>query len=195
MPKEPLRPFFPLRGYHQGGSVRNLCTRRLEDQTTGASRWTLRGCPSPPPGQCKSPQARTQQPYVQPSQAPNSLIRVQSSGSCPMMEMKNRYYTCMDDFEVILEPGVHLSVRRNCKENRNFRPKGEGRSGRRPLLPKRKLNILVDLTMGKSYYSVVTFLHAQKIKCYTFSIQTSSKLISYYVCPWKKLNLRFSIFH
>ena len=32
------------------------------------------------------------------------------------------------------------------KQNRNFRPKGEGRSGRRPLLPKRKLNILVDLT-------------------------------------------------
>ena len=70
-------------------------------------------------------------------------------------------------------------------QNRNFRPKGEGRSGRRPLLPKRKLNILVDLTLGKSYHSVVTFLHAQKIKCYTFSIQTSSKLISYYVCPWK----------
>ena len=71
------------------------------------------------------------------------------------------------------------------KQNRNFRPKGEGRSGRRPLLPKRKLNILVDITLGKSYHSVVTFLHAQKIKCYTFSIQTSSKLISYYVCPWK----------
>ena len=73
-----------------GGSVRNLCTRRLEDQTTGASRWTLRGCPSSPPGQCKSPQARIQQPYVQPSQAPNSLVRVQSSGSCRVMEMKNR---------------------------------------------------------------------------------------------------------
>ena len=71
------------------------------------------------------------------------------------------------------------------KQNRNFRPKGEGRSGHRPLLPKRRLNILVDLTLGKSYHSVVTFLHAQKIKCYTFSIQTSSKLISYYVCPWK----------
>ena len=71
------------------------------------------------------------------------------------------------------------------KQDRNFRPKGEGRSGRRPLLPKRKLNILVDLTLGKSYHSVVTFLHAQKIKCYTFSIQTSSKLISYYVCLWK----------
>ena len=42
----------------------------------------------------------------------------------------------------------------------NFRPKGEGRSGRRPLLPKRKLNILVDLTLGKSYHSAVTFLHA-----------------------------------
>ena len=68
---------------------------------------------------------------------------------------------------------------------RNFRPKGEGRSGRRPLLPKRKLNILVDLTLGKSYHSVVTLLHAQKIKCYTFSIQTSSKLISCYVCSWK----------
>ena len=27
------------------------------------------------------------------------------------------------------------------KQNRNFRPKGDGRSGRRPLLPKRKLNI------------------------------------------------------
>ena len=71
------------------------------------------------------------------------------------------------------------------KQNRNFRPKGEGRSGRRPLLPKRKLNILVDITLGKSYHSVVTFMHAQKIKCYTFPIQTSSKLISYYVCPWK----------
>ena len=71
------------------------------------------------------------------------------------------------------------------KQNRNFRPKGEGRSDRRPLLPKRKLNILVDITLGKSYHSVVTFLHAQKIKCYTFSIQTSSELISYYVCPWK----------
>ena len=69
------------------------------------------------------------------------------------------------------------------KQNRNFLPKGEGRSGRRPLLPKRKLNILVDLTLGKSYHSVVTFLHAQKIKCYTFSIHISSKLISYYVCP------------
>ena len=73
----------------------------------------------------------------------------------------------------------------SSKQNRNFRPKGEGRSGHRPLLPKRKLNILVDLTLGKSYHSVVTFLHAQKIKCHTFSIQTSSKLISYYVCPWK----------
>ena len=71
------------------------------------------------------------------------------------------------------------------KQNRNFRPKGEGRSGHRPLLPKRKLDILVDLTLGKSYHSVVTFLYAQKIKCYTFSIQTSSKLISYYVCLWK----------
>ena len=71
------------------------------------------------------------------------------------------------------------------KQNRNFRPKGEGRSGRRPLVPERKLSILVDLTLGKSYHSVVTFLHAQKIMCYTFSIQTSSKLISYYVCPWK----------
>ena len=51
------------------------------------------------------------------------------------------------------------------KQNRNFRQKGEGRSGPRPLLPKRKLNILVDLMLGKSYHSVVTFLHAQKIKC------------------------------
>ena len=42
------------------------------------------GCPSPPPWQCKSPLARIQQPYVQPSQAPSSLIGVQSSGSCPM---------------------------------------------------------------------------------------------------------------
>ena len=69
------------------------------------------------------------------------------------------------------------------KQNTNFRPKGEGRSGRRPLLSKRKLNISADLTLGKSYHSVVTFLHAQKIKCYTFSIQISSRLISYYVCP------------
>ena len=50
------------------------------------------------------------------------------------------------------------------KQNRNFRPKGEGRSGRRPLLPKRKLNILVDLTLGKSYHSVVTFLHENNEK-------------------------------
>ena len=71
------------------------------------------------------------------------------------------------------------------KQNRDFRPKGEGRSDRRPLLPKRKLNILVNLTLGKSYHSVVTFLHAQKIRWYTFSIQSSSQLISYYICPWK----------
>ena len=77
------------------------------------------------------------------------------------------------------------SGKHDLKQNRNFRSKGEGRSGRRPLLPKRKLNILVDLTLVKSYHSVVTFLHAQKIKCFTFSIQTTSKLISYYVCPWK----------
>ena len=80
---------------------------------------------------------------------------------------------------------VSLGSEEIAKQNRNCRPNGEGRSGRRPLLPKRKLNILVDLTLGKSYHSVVTFLHAQKIKCHTFSIQTSSKLISYYVCPWK----------
>ena len=86
-------PGSPLTGISSRGSIRNLCTRRLEDQTTGASQWTLRGCPSSPPGQCKSPQARIQQPYVEPLQAPNSLIRVQSSGSCPVMEMKNRYYT------------------------------------------------------------------------------------------------------
>ena len=46
------------------------------------------------------------------------------------------------------------------EQNRNFRQKGEGRSGRRPLLPKGKLDILVHLTLGKSYHSVVTFLHA-----------------------------------
>ena len=85
-------PSFPYEDIIRG-SVRNLFSRGLEDQTTGASRWTLRGCPSSPPGQCKLSQARIQQPYVQPSQAPNSLIRVQSSGSCPMMEMKNRYCT------------------------------------------------------------------------------------------------------
>ena len=28
-PREPFRPSFPLRGCHQGGSVRSLCTRRL----------------------------------------------------------------------------------------------------------------------------------------------------------------------
>ena len=78
-----------------------------------------------------------------------------------------------------------MNEQMKSNQNRNFRPKGEGRSGRRPLLSKRKLSILVDLTLGKSYHSVVTFLHAQKSKCYTFSIQTSSKLISYYVCPWK----------
>ena len=83
-----------------------------------------------------------------------------------------------------LEEDLHWGPRLG-KQNRNFRPKGEGRSGRRPLLPKRKLNILVDLTLGISYHSVITFLHVQKIKCYTFSIQISSKLISYYVCPWK----------
>ena len=74
------------------------------------------------------------------------------------------------------------SPRHGSQAKQEFSP---GRSGRRPLLPKRKLNILVDLTLGKSYHSVVTFLHAQKIKCYTFLIQTSSKLISYYVCLWK----------
>ena len=68
-------------------------------------------------------------------------------------------------------------VMTGCKQNMNFRPKGEDRSGRRPLLPTGKLNILVDLMLGKSYHSVVTFLHAQKIMCYTFSIQTSLKLI------------------
>ena len=51
----------------------------------------------------------------------------------------------------------------SSKQNRNFRTKGEGRSGRRPLLPKKKLNILVDLTLGKPYHSVVTLLRAQKI--------------------------------
>ena len=72
--------------------------------------------------------------------------------------------------EKINENSVEIYASNNSKQNRNFRPKGEGRSGRRPLLPKRKLNILVDLTLGKSYHSVVTFLHAQKIKCCTFSI-------------------------
>ena len=49
------------------------------------------------------------------------------------------------------------------KQNWNFSPKDEGRSGRRPLLPKRKLNILVDLTLGKSYHSVVTFCMLRKL--------------------------------
>ena len=49
------------------------------------------------------------------------------------------------------------------KQNRNFRRKGGGRSGRRPLLPKIKLNILVDLTLGKSYHSVVTFCMLRKL--------------------------------
>ena len=84
-------------------------------------------------------------------------------------------------------PLICRNSRMCCKmqAKQEFWSKGEGRSGRRPLLPKRKLNILVDLTLGKSYHSVLTFLHAQKIKCYTFSIQTSLKLISYYVYPWK----------
>ena len=60
-------------------------------------------------------------------------------------------------FESISDPSSDMN---KSKQNKNFRPKGEGRSGRRPLLPKRKLNILVNLMLGKSYHSVVTFLHA-----------------------------------
>ena len=58
-PREPLCPCFPLRGDHQGGL-------RLEPlhQNTSASQWTLRRCPSPPPGQCKWLQARIQESYV-----------------------------------------------------------------------------------------------------------------------------------
>ena len=93
-----------------------------------------------------------------------------------------RLFTSVSTSELLIHQSI---IQVPKKQNRNFRPKGEGRSGRRPLLPKRKLNILVDLTLGKSYHSVVTFLHAQKIKCYAFSIKTSSKLISYYVCLWK----------
>ena len=48
-------------------------------------------------------------------------------------------------------PSKNLFEYGNCtlniqQQNRNFCPKGEGRSGRRPLLPKRKHNILVDLS-------------------------------------------------
>ena len=79
------------------------------------------------------------------------------------------------------------------KQNRNFRPKGEGRSGHRPLLPKRILNILVDLTLGKSYHSVVTFCMLRKLS----AIRSQSRphrnwsLIMY---AHGKLDLRFSIF-
>ena len=88
-------------------------------------------------------------------------------------------------FRVCRSKFIYTGKDFEAKAKQEFPPKGEGRSGRRPLLPKRNLNTLVDLTLGKSYHSVVTFLHAQKIKCYTFSIQTSLKLISCYVCPWK----------
>ena len=46
--------------------------------------------------------------------------------------------------------------------------KGEGSSGRRPLLPETKLKILEDLTLEKLYHSVITFLRTQKIRCYSF---------------------------
>ena len=68
-----------------------------------------------------------------------------------------RLTTC---FSVMSSLTPEQGIRDASKQNRNFRPKGEGRSGRRPLLPKRKLNILVDLTLGKSNHSVVTLLHA-----------------------------------
>ena len=77
--------------------IRGLRSEPLHQKARRPDNWCQpvdpRGCPSSPPGQCKSPQARIQQPYVQPSQAPNSLIRVQSSESFPVMEMKNRYCT------------------------------------------------------------------------------------------------------
>ena len=40
---------------------------------------------------------------------------------------------------------------------------GEGTTGCRPLLPETKLNILEDLTLGKSYHSVVTFCVLRKL--------------------------------
>ena len=42
------------------------------------------------------------------------------------------------------------------KQNWNFRPKSEGRSGRRALLLETKLNILEDITSEKAYHSVIT---------------------------------------
>ena len=49
-----------------------------------------------------------------------------------------------------------------------FCPESEGRSGRRPLLPKKRLNILVNLTLEKSYHSVITFSMLRKLSAFRF---------------------------
>ena len=63
----------PLRGYHQGVSVRRLCTRRLVPVSGPSEDVHLN-----PQGNAIRPKPGSGNP-VQPSQAPNSLIRVQSS--------------------------------------------------------------------------------------------------------------------
>ena len=132
--------------------------------------------------QPQSAMRHQEQPLVQGLWSPRSAMEVMNQSGQPRKSGKRRpMWPAPLTGKVWLWKKSLVLV----QQNRNFRPKDEGRSGRRPLLPKRKLNILVDLTLRKSYHSVVTFLHAQEIKCYTFSIQTSSKLISYYVCPWK----------
>ena len=65
MPREPLRPSFPLRRYHQGGSVWNLCTRR-EDWCQSVD---------PPKMSISTPRAM----QVAPSQDPATLYSTISS--------------------------------------------------------------------------------------------------------------------
>ena len=74
LPQRPGSHSVPSSPYDiSGASVRNLCTRELEDQTTDASRWTLQGSPSSPPWQCKSPQTRIQQTLCSTVTSPQQL--------------------------------------------------------------------------------------------------------------------------
>ena len=52
----------PLTRISSGGSVRNLCTRRLEDQTTGASRWTHEDVHLHPQGNASHPKPGSSNP-------------------------------------------------------------------------------------------------------------------------------------
>ena len=79
-PGEPLHASFPLRGYHQGAPF----------GSSAPEDWCH--LVDPPKMSICTPRATQVAPnqdpatYVQPSQAPNSLIRVQSSGSCPVVD-------------------------------------------------------------------------------------------------------------